>query len=624
MSDLPYLRQPPFDSLTDSERSQLARHSQIVYLDSLQAVPSDWFGDFFLLIKGQVYQQQGDELIANLNVGDWFDTRAKNDSPPPSFITQQQTLLYRMDGKALSDITARNATLNNLLFADLTARVAQHQARLAHSESQQLLYQPIASLDGHIKPPQFIEATATLHEACVAMLTHDAKHVLVTSTKRLPDSERDRLLAAGVEKSTLPEFIPHIGVITQSDICRAVSQRVDVNTAQVAEFSDFRLQTIHQQQDVSEALLTMLAKRVHRLPVVDSHGEIVGVLGQTELLNYLTNHSQLIVARIEQATTLADIHQAVEMVGKFIRQQQQTGVKIHVISRMVQSLNSQIFAKVWQLTVPALTFYNTCLIVMGSEGRGEQILRTDQDNALIIRNGFKDENLPKYAEVFNQTLAEMGYPLCDGNIMITNPQWRKTVTAFEQQINQWLTTGDADSLIWFATLQDAQPVCGDVKLFEPLQRHSHNAYRNLASSNFINRFAKPILQFGDGTHFWQKFTGQADNDIDLKKVGIFPIVHGVRTLALEQQLTVTNTRQRLQLLADRQVLDPKTAQNLAEALDFFLAKRLAVALATPNRTARKVNPNSLSAMDKDMLKEALAIVKAFKTFITHRYRLDIF
>ena len=622
-ADLAYLRQPPFDSLNDTQRHQLGNHSKIVYLDNLQPIPSGWQGDFFIILKGQVHQLQGDELISSLNTGDWFDSKIKQ-GEAFSFITQQQSLLYRINGQVLSEITEQNPTLKNTLFADVAARLNHHQARLAQSESQKLLYQPIANLGHHIKPPHFVEDTATLYDATMAMNQFDIKHILVKSQSRMTDAERDKLVAQGVDKATIAEFVERIGIFTQTDVCRAIGQKVDFATTPVLKFTNFRLHTVHQSQDVSEALLTMLQTRTHRLPIIDSLGQIIGILGQTELLSFLTNHSNLIVARIEQAQTLDDVAVAVELIGKFIREQHASGIKTHVISRMVQSLNLQVFAKVWQLIVPALTFHNTCLLVMGSEGRGEQILRTDQDNALIIRNGFKDDNLPSYAAQFNDVLAKMGYPYCDGGIMLNNERWRKTLTAFEKQITAWYTSGSSEDMMWIATLIDAHFVCGDIKLFEQLQKHWQVAAHSSATSNFINRFAKPILQFGDSSGWWQKFVGGSDSDIDLKKAGIFPIVHGVRALALEYDINDTNTRSRLQQLAQRQVLDGTMVQNLSEALDFFMAKRLDVALTTQDRKARAVNPNHLSALEKDLLKECLAIVKDFKAFITHHYRLDIF
>ena len=208
--------------------------------------------------------------------------------------------------------------------------------------------------------------------------------------------------------------------------------------------------------------------------------------------------------------------------------------------------------------------------------------------------------------------------------MLSHERWRKTLTAFEKQISHWYASGSSEDMMWIATLVDAHFVCGDIKLLEQLQKHWQVAAHNATTSNFINRFAKPMLQFGDSSHWWQKFVGGSDSDIDLKKAGIFPIVHGVRTLSLEQGIEVTNTRRRLRELVNQHVLDDTTATNLADALDFFLAKRLEAALTTTDKSAWKVNPHDLSAMDKDLLKEALAIVKDFKAFISHHYRLDIF
>ncbi|UNU73692.1 DUF294 nucleotidyltransferase-like domain-containing protein [Moraxella nasovis] len=589
-----YLDHPPFDVLNSDERTKLEKHSQIVYLDEGQSVPSQWQGDFFVIIKGALKQFLADELIAGLSVSDWFNTTTKN-GETYNFITSEQSLLYRINGNALNDIADQNPTLKKLLYADLASRRELQNVRHAHYESQQLLHQSIESLGHHIKPAHFVASTATLLEATIAMNEVHAKHVLVKGDK--------------------------VGMFTQADVCHAVGDGADFDTS-VLPYTNFNLSTIHVKQDLSEALLIMLERKIHRLPIVDDHGDIVGVLGQTELLNFLTNHSQLIVAKIEQASSLESLGMAVDMIGKYIRNSVQTGVKTHVISRTVQSLNAQVFAKAWSLIAPQSVVDNTCLFVMGSEGRGEQIMRTDQDNALIIKDGFYDANLAEYAQRFNDALAQFGYPYCDGHIMLNNELWRKPLSAFKDQVLSWYQHAD-ESMIWLATLLDAHFVAGDKDLFDELMAYTMDA-KNHAAANFINRFAKAILQFGDGSHFWQKFTGSANHDVDLKKAGIFPIVHGVRALALEYGITVTSTRARLDELEKQSVLDQKTTLNLKEALDFFLTKRLLVALATTDKSARKVNPNQLSALERDLLKESLAVAKDFKGFVTRHYRLDVF
>nr|WP_315264665.1 hypothetical protein [Moraxella osloensis] len=178
--DIQHLHQPPFDTLSAQQRTHLQQHSKIVYLDNLQPIPAGWQGDFFIILKGFVHQLQGEALISTLNAGDWFDTKVRQ-SGVFNFITQQQSLMYRIDGQVLSAITEQNPTLKNALFADVAARLNHHQARLAQSESQKLLYQPIANLGQHIKPPHFVDDTATLYDATMAMNQFDIKHILVKS-----------------------------------------------------------------------------------------------------------------------------------------------------------------------------------------------------------------------------------------------------------------------------------------------------------------------------------------------------------------------------------------------------------------------------------------------------------
>lgn len=587
-----YLHTPPFDVLSYDEREALSKHTRIVYVPSGAALSADWQDDFFVLLKGRIHERLGDELIASFHNGDWFLM-----VPAVEFIPMEECLLLRLDGQAVKASAEQNATLKNLVFADFSNKIAEHGRRTSIQLGQSLLHNPISDLGEHIKSPIFVQATDTLYQAVLTMNGVNAKHVLVQ------DGEQ-------------------VGMFTQADVCRAIAVRADFEAVAVRDFSVFNLKSIQATADVSDALLLMVSHKIHRLPIMDN-GQIVGVIGQSELLGYLSHHSELIASRIDQATTLEELGVAVAMVGKFIRTQHQHGTKVYVISRMVQSLNLHIFSKLWALIAPKELQENSCVIVMGSEGRGEQIMRTDQDNALILRDNFVIDNLQEITNHFNTALDALGYPYCTGSMMMNNPIWCQSLGAFKERVSGWVQHAHGDNLIYLSVLLDGAVVCGDGLLFEELRRHLHEVVKT-ANTGFINRFAKPAIEFGDGSSFWQKFTGGGDHDIDLKKAGIFPIVHGVRALALEYDICESSTKYRLQALTNKGVLDKEVAQNLMEALAFFLSKRLEVALTQPDKSARKVNPTTLSALDKDLLKESLAIVKAFKGYLVRHYRLDIF
>jgi CBS domain-containing protein len=150
----------------------------------------------------------------------------------------------------------------------------------------------------------------------------------------------------------------------------------------VREVARFDLVTVAPDAELFDALLIMLRHRVHRV-LVKEGDTIVGVLSQLDLMSFMSNHSHLIMLQVEQARSVAELQVAALQVDDTIKLLQRGGMRIEIISRLVSELNSQIFARLWALVAPPELVHNSCLLVMGSEGRSEQILKTDQDNALL-------------------------------------------------------------------------------------------------------------------------------------------------------------------------------------------------------------------------------------------------
>lgn len=617
--------QPPFDVLTPAERQSIKKHTQVRYLEKDENLNQNDKNYFFVVVKGNITHTNNSDGEAKF-VGDFQAVDGHNDWFHPiadhNYTASIQTLLFQIDGEVIEKIAAQNRLIRPLLNGEVADKIkALKQRNIKKSqptatnddiEQQQLMLQPITNIN--LIPAHFVEETDSMTTAAKTMTNAKLKHVLV----------RRQIFN---ENHPTKSNYHNVGILTDTDICRAVSEQVDLANTPCGKYARFKLKTLEHHQDISEGLLTMLRYRIHRLPVIDDEGEIIGVLGQSDLLAYLGHHSHLITVQIEQATDLNSLNDAVEMIGQYIRGQQQNGVKIGIISRMVRALNVQVFTKLWRLIVPEAVFQNTCVIVMGSEGRGEQIMRTDQDNALIIRNGFSHPDLADFAEQFNQGLAQMGYPLCDGNIMMTNPMWRQPLNKFEKQISTWFSLKDPNYGVWVSAVLDSHFVCGDESLLDSLRKHIKIAHAN-ADPMMIRQFARVALQFGDVGQWWQRFTpfknkNSSADDIDLKKAGIFPLVHGIRTMAMEHDiLHVTSTKARLKALARAGVITQERAETLTETLNFFIDQRLAVALSTEDKLARRVDPTTLTALERDLLKECLSVVKSFKAQLTSHYQLD--
>lgn len=638
--------QPPFDVLSLAERQSIRKNTQIRYLAKNENLTAEELQYLYVVIKGQIEQLLDGEFVASylgsnhsdhLNNNDWFDSRRLPESLTENspntealqtyqFRAAEDTLLLQVAGSAVDKISAQNHLVRQMLSDKLPERLKALQQRRNNKsivsasyndqqEVQQIMLQPV--IDVNLLPVHIVNANNSLYEAASIMTKAGLKHVLVQPLDNLKHEGEVRFGTGHL-----------LGILTDTDICRAVSDQQDPATTPCQNYANFNLRTIKASDEIGDALLTMTRYRIHRLPVIDQHGDVVGILGQSDMLAHIGHHSQLISIQIEQAKDLSSLDTAVELIGRYIRAQHQNGVKIGNISRMVQTLNAQVFTKLWQLIVPDEVMTNTCLIVMGSEGRGEQIMRTDQDNALILRDGYTHPDLAQFADTFNQHLADLGYPLCDGNIMMNNPMWRQPLKQFNAQIGLWFRNTDPMHGIYLSAILDGEYVCGNESLLTQVRQHLKVAHRQ-SDPMFVRQFARAALQFGDVNQWWQKFVPllggkSGSEDIDLKKAGIFPLVHGIRTLALENDiLELPSSKNRLKALVQARALTQERADTLLEALEFFMAQRLSVALSTDDKHARQVNPMTLTALERDLLKECLAVVKSFKNQLRQHYQLEL-
>jgi len=300
------------------------------------------------------------------------------------------------------------------------------------------------------------------------------------------------------------------------------------------------------------------------------------------------------------------------------------GIKIERIARLVNELNARLFARLWSLLAPAELVANSCLVVMGSEGRGEQILKTDQDNALLLRDGFEAPGLEALSAQFSDALVELGYPPCPGDIMVTNPLWRQPLAGFRETIRDWLFAADPQGPMRLAIFFDAAAVAGDASLLAAARDHLDHIFAG--NDAFLARFASAVDQFSAGGGWWSWLTTRRDDTrLDLKKIGTFPIVHGVRVLALQQRLREVGTAARLRLLVERGAIDAELARDLVDALHCLMAIKLSHQLrqrAAGELPGNSVRPADLGTLERDSLSHALAIVKRFRALLAQRFRLD--
>lgn len=452
--------------------------------------------------------------------------------------------------------------------------------------------------DAYVRKPHYVDGALDIVSVCRELAAQGLTHTLVRDGGR-------------------------VGIFTTTDLRDALLRERPPAELPVREAARFELIDIDADADLFEALWLMVRHRVHRLLVRDGP-EVLGVLGQLDLVSFVANHSHIVALQIDEAATVDELQAAAQRIDALVVLLQEGGIKVERVARLVGELNRRLFERLWSLVAPAELVANSCLLVMGSEGRGEQILKTDQDNALLLRDGFEWPGLPEVAQRFNAALIAFGWPPCPGGIMLSNPAWRASVAQFRATLRDWVYGGDLQGVLQLAIFFDASAVAGDAALLQGLREHLD---RILAGSDaFHARFAAPADQFEEPVSWWSRLTARADEQpLDLKKLGSFPIVHGVRALSLRHGVRETGTAARLARLVAQGQVDAPLGADLLEALHYLMGLKLRHQLrqrAAGQAPGNLVRPSDLSTMDRDQLKDALAIVKRFRALLRQRFRLD--
>lgn len=434
-----------------------------------------------------------------------------------------------------------------------------------------------------------------------------------------------RLLSARGLGDALVRDGERLGIFTTTNLRDALLRPEPPASLPVRAVSTFETISVSIDDELYRALILMLRHRIHRVVVMDG-AKVAGLLSQYDLMAFITGHSQLTALQVAQAPDIAALQSAARQVDSLIAVLHEDGVRVEVIARLVGALNRQIFDRLWQLLAPDALRANSCLIVMGSEGRGEQIVKTDQDNALLLRDGFSHPDLEAVTEAFTAALIAMGYPPCPGGIMLSRPLWRQPVGAFCETLRQWIHGADPEGPMNLAIFLDAAPVAGDTALLDAARARVEELMMD--DDGYYARFAAAIEQFESGG-WWSRLPGlggRASAQIDLKKRGLFPLVHGVRALALQYRVSGTATVARLASLEAAGRIDASFARDLADALHFLMGLKLSSNLrqmADGRAPDTMVRLDELGTFEKQALKDSLAIVRRFRQWLERHYRLDV-
>ncbi|MHC1741672.1 MAG: DUF294 nucleotidyltransferase-like domain-containing protein [Syntrophobacteraceae bacterium] len=403
-----------------------------------------------------------------------------------------------------------------------------------------------------------------------------------------------------------------IGILTHKDLRRVILQGSGSDL--VTQFMSRPVRAINSHTTVFDALTTMIELGIDHL-VVTSNDQVSGVVTRKDIQVYLEPSSSIVslYRKINKASSFDELSALYGSLSQSVAKLGLTGPGFSELARMIASVNDAIVTKVVKFSTEAVNDADFVWLHAGSSGRREQVLITDQDNAVIVSG-----DVPaSFAERTTQLLAAMGIPRCPGDYMASNPKWNQPLEVWQECFRSWLSDPIPDHIRYLSVFLDLRPICGNEllywKLVEDVKRHvTREAVMGLAYDAIL--IEPPLGVFG--------IIGLRKG-LDLKTYGIYPLVNGIRVLGLEHRLIeVTSTQERLSKLAELGVIDGGMEHDLLEAFGFLQdlrLKRQARALLDHSEAWNVIKAKELSHTDLLILKESLKVVAAFQRFLMGRY-----
>lgn len=583
----------PFDELQGYSMEKLSNAFDVTYLKKGERfLKQGDKAEFFYIVAKGVIKESGDAEFY-LGERDFFDFEALLAGEyKSSFEAVEETILYFIAKDEFLSTVHSNTKIENYFFLSAAKKLEEK-----HKTSDSYLIKKITDIQ--YETPIFVNADNTIYDAVLLMTEHKKTFCLI-------------------------RFEDETGIITDSDLRKKVLlKRMDLDS-KVGEVATRNICIISKNDFLFNALLVMTKHNIKRVALTDENG-ICGVLQDIDILSAFSTQTQFVARKIELARDKDELKTVMADIDSAVKNLLDEGVKVKHIVKLVGELNLKVFQKVFEWSFDDSVRGDIALVVFGSEGRGEQILRTDQDNALLLRNDQNPDDFASGAKMFNDTLIELGYPECDGGIMTVNGYYRKKVEEYKKDVYNMIFSPTLDSFLNLPILMDMRFVVGDEKL--PLELKEYMTSKLLERPEIIARMAGGSMAFETPLSILGGFVldkKEHSGELDIKKGGIFPIVNSIRCLAFEKKIQAVSTFERVKELNNIGMIDRAFAEEIIEAYNFLLEIRLKERLYKINigqKPDNYINPSRLSKLERDLLRDVLKITDKLKKFVFNHFKL---
>lgn len=613
---------PPFNTFSHDTLQQMARQTMVLFREKGAYIfrENDPPVPYIYIVKqGAVALLRGqgpDEVLVDIcEEGGLFGLRAllAQDDYALSARAEEESLIFQLPYRGFESCFLENPQAAHFLataFAARSGKSLQHWKNPARTLPETHFSSPLFRKDQKLLS---CSPETTIRQAAIAMKERTLGSVLILNRENLP-----------------------LGIVTAKDLSWKVVAGEAAYADPISSIMSSPVITAPPDIPSDKAEMLMLRHRIHHICITEdgsTQTPVLGILSQHDLLVEQASPGALIRALLTAETpeALRDVRNKAE---QLVERSLGGEMPVPHLSRIVSEINDAVTCRAIELCLaeippPGVDF---CWLALGSAGRQEQLLRTDQDNALIFADVPEadlpavKERLVQFAKRVNEILHLCGFEYCPADMMAGNPENCLPLSAWKARFDGWIRQPTPKALMYCTIFFDYRPVYGAAALAEQLREYlrqtvqSQEVFFGLLAANALSN--PPPLTFF--RNFVVERSGSHHREFDIKARAMAPLADAARLLALHAGILHTvNTIQRFEQLAGVEEQNAGLYRMAAEAYEALMGYRSAQGLKD-GHASRYLDLDTLSKLDQANLRNCFIPIKELQTLIEVRFRTGHF
>ncbi|MBM1106821.1 CBS domain-containing protein [Aurantibacter crassamenti] len=619
-------RFPPFNAIDKTDLENLAAEVSIVYRDKGSAVfqtdeaPHECF---YVVHKGAVIlnNKENNSLLDKCDEGDIFGLRPliANENYKMDAFAFEESILYAIPLNAFRPHTQKYEDVGNFLIESFASNTRNPYSI---KEKGQLVSGSVA--------PKITPTNTVLFD--FQQVTYSKKIVSCTKTTTI-QSLAERMTKRKVGAMLVLEDKLPIGIITDKDIRNKVATGLLPISAKASEIMTSPVITYPKKMTVAQAQMAMMKSNISHLCLTEDgtvNTAAAGILSKHDLMLTLGNNPAVLMKAIKRARKIKKIKLIRKSIMNLLQGYLDQNIPMTLTSRIISELNDACVKQVTNLSLERMSSpppVKFSWISMGSQGRSEQLLHTDQDNALIFEDVEESElaNTTKYflklAKHITKGLMKIGYEYCPAEMMGSNPKWCLSLSQWKTAVSHWIANPGPEEVLLSSIFFDYNLVYGEKELIDQLTEHIFEETSTYPI--FFRHLASGALQNPSPSGFFRSFLVEDDGAhkdfFDLKRRALMPLVDAARLLILSHKIkSINNTAERFERLAELEPNSQELFLACSYATKALLKFRTKQGLLH-NDSGRFIALDTLSKEEKIKLKRTFKTIKELQELIKVRF-----